>query len=175
MTLRKDVVTMMGNPLTLSGNPVKLGEKAPDFEVMDNDLKPVKFSSFKGKLALILSVPSLDTSVCSKETRRFNEEVAKYGNQVTALSISMDLPFAQKRWCGSEGIASLQTLSDYKSADFGNQYGVLIQELRLLARAIFIVDQAGFIQYVHLVKEITQEPPYEEVMKKLKSLLSGVK
>lgn len=173
--MRKNAITMMGNPLTLAGNELKVGDRAPDFQVVDQDLKPVKFSGSQGKLTLILSVPSLDTSVCSRETRRFNEEVAKVGNQVRALTISMDLPFAQKRWCGSEGIESLEVLSDYQLADFGNKYGVLIHELRLLARSVFIIDQKGVIKYIHLVKEVTQEPPYQEVMKNLSELLSGVK
>jgi thiol peroxidase len=166
---------MQGNPLTLSGDELKVGSKAPDFEVTDLALKPVKFSSFKGKPCLIFSVPSLDTSVCNKETHKVNQEIAKFGNQVTVLTISMDLPFAQKRWCGAEGALNLQTLSDYKTAEFGQKYGVLIKELRLLARAVFLIDTDGILRYQHIVKEISHEPPYEEIFNQLTSLMSGAK
>jgi len=158
------IITMKGGPLTLVGNEVRVGDKAPGFEVLDNDLSPVRFSSFGGKLCIISSVPSLDTPVCDMETRRFNEEASKLGSEVVILTISMDLPFAQKRWCGAAGVSKVQTLSDHRNASFGTSYGVLIKELRLLARAVFLVDRAGTVQYIELVEEITDEPDYEAVL-----------
>lgn len=168
-------VTMKGNPLTLFGKELKVGDKAPDATLMDNDLSPLKISSFKGKALLIISVPSLDTSVCSLETRRFNKEMDAFGNAITTLVISMDLPFAQKRWCGAEGAKTVKTLSDYRSAEFGEKYGVLIQDLRLLARTIFIVDAEGVIRFTFLVQEVTNEPPYEEILGQVKQFLSKAK
>jgi thiol peroxidase len=124
------------------GNEVKVGDEAPDFEVLSNDLSPVKLSSFRGKVCIISSVPSLDTPVCDTETRRFNEEAQQLSSDAALLTISMDLPFAQKRWCGAAGVTRVQTLSDHRDASFGTTYGVLIKELRLLARAVFVVDPA---------------------------------
>lgn len=164
MKERTGIVTMKGNPLTLVGNEVKVGDVAPEFEVLSNDLSPVKFSSFRGRVCIISSVPSLDTPVCDTETRRFNEEAQQLGSDAVILTISMDLPFAQKRWCGAAGITRVQTLSDHRDASFGASYGVLIKELRLLARAVFVVDRNGVVQYVQLVKEITEEPDYEAVL-----------
>ena len=166
----KKTVTMKGNPLTLSGNPVKIGEPAPDFEVIANDLSEVKLSSFSGKTCLISSVPSLDTSVCDTETRKFNEEAGKLDDNVVVLTISMDLPFAQARWCGAAGVENLQTLSDYRNAEFGNAFGVLIQELRLLARAVFIVDSKGILRYIQIVDELTNEPDYADALEALKGI-----
>jgi thiol peroxidase len=166
----KKVVTMKGNPLSLSGNSVKIGDTAPDFKVIANDLSEVSLSSFSGKNCLIVTVPSLDTSVCDIETRKFNEEATKLDENTVVLTISMDLPFAQARWCGSAGVENVQTLSDYRLADFGNKYGVLIEELRLLARAIFIVDAKGIIRYIQIVDELTNEPNYEETLEALKGI-----
>ena len=170
MKERIGLITMRGNPLTLIGNEVKAGEVAPDFVVLDNNLSPVKFSSFRGKICVVTSVPSLDTPVCEIETKRFNEEAGRLGPEVAVLTISMDLPFAQKRWCGAAGVTKVQTLSDYRDASFGMAYGVLIKELRLLARAVFLVDKGGKIQYLELVKEISKEPDYEAVLRALKKL-----
>ena len=170
MVERQGIITMRGNPLTLVGNEVKVGQKAPDFGVLDNNLSPVQLSSFLGKVCILSSVPSLDTPVCATETRKFNEEASRLGPNVAILTISMDLPFAQKRWCGAEGITRLQTLSDHRDASFGNAYGVLIKELRLLARAVFLVDQQGVLQYAQLVKEVTNEPSYDEIWSALKKL-----
>ena len=164
MEERADMITMMGNPLTLLGPERKVGDVAPDIEVLNNDLSPVKFSSFHGKVCVISSVPSLDTPVCDMETRRFNEAAGKLGDDVVILTISMDLPFAQKRWCGAAGVEKVITLSDHREAAFGEAYGVLIKELRLLARAVFVVDREGTIQYVQLVKELTEEPDYDAVL-----------
>ena len=164
------IVTMKGNPLTLTGNPVAVGDTAPDFEVLANDLSEVRLSSFRGKTCLIASVPSLDTSVCDIETKKFNEEAKALGNGIVVLTISMDLPFAQGRWCGSAGVENVQTLSDHRKADFGENFGVLIEELRLLARAIFVIDKEGIVRYIQVVDELTNEPNYEEVLKALKGI-----
>jgi thiol peroxidase len=164
MTERTGIITMKGNPLTLVGKELKVGEPAPDFEVLGNDLAPVKFSSFRGKICVISSVPSLDTPVCDMETRRFNEEAGKLGTDVVILTISMDLPFAQKRWCGAAGVDKVITLSDHREASFGTAYGVLIKELRLLARTVFVVDGEGVIRNIQAVKEQTEEPDYDAVL-----------
>jgi len=167
MTERAGLLTIHGNPLTLVGDEVKVGDPAPEVELLDNDLKPVKLSSYRGKVLIIASVPSLDTPVCDLETRRFNDEAANLGPDIEILTISMDLPFAQKRWCGAAGVKRLRTLSDHREAAFGQAYGVLIKELRLLARAVFIIDREGTVQYEQLVKEVTSEPNYEEVLQAL--------
>ena len=171
MKERTGMITMKGGPLTLIGEEVKVGDPAPDVEVLDNGLSPVKLSSFSGKICVISSVPSLDTPVCDMETRRFNEEAGKLGADVAILTISMDLPFAQKRWCGAAGVDKLTTLSDHRDAAFGEAYGVLIKELRLLARAVFVVDREGRIQYIQLVRELTEEPDYEPVLDAVKKLI----
>ncbi|MHB9072472.1 MAG: thiol peroxidase [Desulfobaccales bacterium] len=164
MAERPGIITMKGNPLTLVGQEVHGGEPAPDFEVVANDLSPFKFSTLKGKVAIISSVPSLDTPVCNIQTRWFNDEAAKLGPNVEILTISMDLPFAQKRWCGAAGVDRVKTYSDHRDAAFGMAYGVLIKELRLLARAVFVVDKGGVVRYVQLVKEMANEPNYDEVL-----------
>ena len=170
MKERTGIITMKGNPLTLLGNEVNIGERAPDFIALDPNLTPIKLSSYRTKICIISSVPSLDTPVCDMETRRFNDEAARLGEKVQILTLSMDLPFAQKRWCGAAGISKVQTLSDHRDAHFGLAYGVLIKELRLLARALFLVDQKGILRYTQLVKEITNEPNYEEILSELKKL-----
>src|SRR3989338_5519285 len=136
---RTGVVTFKGNPLTLVWPEIKTGQKAPDFQVLAQDLSPVTLASSRGKTRLISVVPSLDTPVCDAQTRRFNQEAAKLPN-VAILTISADLPFAQKRWCGAAGIDKVQVLSDHKEASFATEYGVLIKELRLLSRSIFVID-----------------------------------
>ncbi len=163
-------VTFQGNPLTLAGTEVKVGDSAPDVEVLGNDLSPVKLSSYKGKVCLISVVPSLDTPVCDMQTRKFNEAAGNLGENVAILTISMDLPFAQARWCGAAGVDKVVTLSDHRDAAFGEAYGVLIKELRLLARAIFVVDKDGAVQYIQLVKEVTEEPDYDDVLGAVKKL-----
>ncbi len=170
MIERTGVVTMGGTPITLVGNEVKVGDDAPDFEVVANDLSTLWFSSFNGKVCVISSVPSLDTPVCDLETKRFDEEMGKLGFDVEMLTISMDLPFAQKRWCGAADVKRVKTFSDHRDASFGMAYGVLIKDFRLLARAIFIVDEMGVIRYVQLVKEIRNEPDYDDVINALKQL-----
>jgi thiol peroxidase len=171
MKERTGMVTMRGNPLTLVGNEIKVGEMAPDFVALDNNLTPVKFSSYRGKTCILSSVPSLDTPVCDVETRRFNEEAIKLGDNVLILTISMDLPFAQKRWCAVAGVNKIQTLSDHRDASFGTSYGVLIKELRLLARAVFLIDRKGILQYMQLLEDLTKEPDYKGVLSALKKWL----
>ena len=157
---RKNIVTMKGNPLTLVGPELKAGDMAPDFTVLANDLSPVTLADGAGKVRIISVVPSLDTAVCDQQTRRFNEEAANLGEKVVVLTVSMDLPFAQARWCGAAGIDRVKTLSDHRDASFGTAYGVLIRELRLLARAVFVVDAAGKIVHVQIVPELTDHPDY---------------
>lgn len=171
MAERVGVTTMKGNPLTLLGNEVKVGDNAPDVTLVANDLSEVKLSSFKGKKVIISAVPSLDTPVCDLETKRFNQEAAKLGD-VVILTVSKDLPFAQKRWCAAAGVAAVKTLSDYRS-NFGETYGILIKGLNLLARAIFIVNEEGKVVYTQLVKEVASEPNYEEVLKAVKGDACG--
>ena len=170
MKERHGLITMKGNPLTLMGNELKVGEKAPDFMVLDNALTPVQFSSYRGKICILSSVPFLDTPVCDMETRKFNEEASRLGTDVLILTISMDLPFAQKRWCAAAGVDKVKTLSDHRDASFGTSFGVLIKELRLLARAVFVVDRQGTIQYIQFVKELTKEPDYDAVLNAIKKL-----
>ncbi|MBW8002260.1 MAG: thiol peroxidase [Planctomycetes bacterium] len=167
----KKQVTMKGSPLALQGDDVEVGQAAPDFEVIANDLSGVKLSSFKGKVCIISSVPSLDTSVCDTMTRRFNEEADRLGDDVIVLTISMDLPFAQKRWCGAAGIENIQTLSDHRDMAFGKAYGLVIKDLRLLARAVFVVDKEGIIRYKQIVEELTDEPDYDAALQAAKNLL----
>jgi thiol peroxidase len=155
---------MKGTPLTLLGEEIKVGDTAPNFTALDNELAPVGLSSFRGKVLIVCSVPSLDTPVCDKEARRFNEEAAGLGTDVAVLVVSMDLPFAQKRWREAKGVSAVQTLSDHRDASFGEAYGTLIKELRLLARAVFIIDKEGIVQHVELVKEIADEPNYETAL-----------
>jgi thioredoxin-dependent peroxiredoxin len=161
-------ITFKNSPVTLLGNEVKVGDNAPDFTVLSNDLAPVTLSDSKGKVRLISVVPSIDTGVCDAQTRRFNEEASSLGN-VEVLTISMDLPFAQSRWCAANGIENVQTLSDHRDASFGEAYGVHIQELRLLARAVFVVDANDKVTYVEYVSEATNHPNYEAAIEAAKS------
>lgn len=172
MAERKGVVKFKGEPLTLLGQEVKVGQTVPDAEVLANDLSAVKLSSFRGKVCVICSVPSLDTSVCDTQTRKFNEQAVLLGDDVVVLTVSMDLPFAQKRWCGSANIENVQTLSDHRAGEFGSAFGVLIKELRLLARAVFIVDKNGVIKYIQIVDELTNEPDYEAAIKAVREIIA---
>jgi thiol peroxidase len=161
------IVTFKGNPVTLLGNEVKVGDQAPDFTVLANDLSEVTLSDYKGSVRIISSVPSLDTGVCDAQTRRFNEEAANLAG-VKVLTISVDLPFAQKRWCAASGLENVITLSDHRDLSFGNAYGVVMKELRLLARAVFVVDSSDKITYVEYVSEGTNHPDYEAAIKAAK-------
>jgi len=171
MEERTGAVTLKGNPMTLVGPEISVGQPAPDVELVTNDLSDSQLASFRGKVCIIATVPSLDTPVCDTETRRFNKEAAKLGDDVVVLAISTDLPFAQARWCGAAGVKNVQTLSDHREAAFGAAYGVLIKELRLLARAIFVVDKEGVVRYTELVKEVTDEPNYNATLAAAKELL----
>ncbi len=172
MEERPRTVTMKGRELTLLGDELKAGENVPNFETTAGDLSKVKFSSFHDKIRVILSVPSLDTTVCDVMARRFNQEAANLDKKdVVILTISMDLPFAQKRWCGNAKANNIIILSDYFDANFGKAFGVLIKELRLLARAVFVVDRDGIIRYIQIVDELTSEPDYEAALNAVKELL----
>jgi len=162
-------VTFAGNPLTLLGNEIKVGDKAPDFVAVGPDLSPVKFSDFAGKTVIIAVYPSVDTSVCAAQNRRFNAEVNQLTNTVV-LSISCDLPFAQSRFCAAEGLTNIKTISDHKDLDFGEKYGFVIKELRLLSRGTVVVDKTGIVRYVEFVPEVTNEPNYEAALSVVKSL-----
>ncbi len=156
---RTGLVAMRGKPLTLVGPELKATWPAPAFTAVTNDLSAYEFKP-GGAVYILSSVPSLDTSVCSTETRRFNEEAAKLGEDIKVLTISMDLPFAQKRWCGAEGIKNVQTISDYRDHAFAKAYGVYIKENGLLARAVFVITRDGKIKYIQIVPELTNEPDY---------------
>lgn len=158
--------TFKGNEITLLGNPVKVGDKAPNFEVLNTDLSVVSLNDFKGKRKLISVIPSIDTGVCDFQTRKFNEEASKLENTVV-ITISCDLPFALRRWCGSVGL-DIVTLSDYKDTSFGKAYGVLIEELRLLNRSIFVIDEEGIVIYAEYLEENTNHPDYEKAVNVLK-------
>jgi thiol peroxidase len=172
MNKRTNAITMKGKGLTLLGDELKVGDKAPDFQVTANDLSPVNFSKYQGSVCILVAVPSLDTPVCDREAKRFNDEALNLGEDVRILIISADLPFAQTRWCGANGIDRIETLSDFKDNDFGTKYGVLMEEVMLLARAIFIVDKNGTVQYVQIVKEVTDEPDYDSVLKAARELVN---
>ncbi|MDF1508732.1 thiol peroxidase [Robertmurraya sp. DFI.2.37] len=161
-------VTFKGNPVTLVGTEVKVGDKAPNFTVLANDLSPVTLEDAKGHVRLISVVPSIDTGVCDAQTRRFNEEAAKLDN-VKVLTVSVDLPFAQKRWCAAAGIDNVQTVSDHRDLSFGEAYGVVMQELRLLARSVFVIDSNDIVTYVEYVSEGTDHPNYEAAIEAAKA------
>jgi thioredoxin-dependent peroxiredoxin len=160
-------VTFKGNPMTLPATEVKVGDKAPNFSVLANDLSPVTLESSQGQVRLIAAVPSIDTGVCDAEVRRFNEAAAQLDN-VKVLTVSVDLPFAQKRWCGAAGIENVQTVSDHRDLSFGEAYGVTMKELRLLARAVFVIDSSDTVTYVEYVPEATEHPKYEAAIEAAK-------
>ncbi len=171
MAERVGAITMKGNPLTLTGHEIKVGDKAPDVTLVANDLSEVKLSSFKGQKVILSVVPSLDTPVCDLQTKRFNKEASLLSG-IVVLTVSKDLPFAQKRWCGLAGATAVKTLSDYRG-NFGETYGVLIKGLNLLARSIFVIDEAGKVIYTQLVKEVASEPNYDEVLKAVRAQACG--
>jgi len=161
-------ITAKGKPLTLEGILPKVNEKAPDFTALDENFSPKTLKDFKGKIKILSSVPSLDTPVCSLETKKLSDMMKRLGEDYIFITISMDLPFAQKRWCGTEGVENVITLSDFKEKSFGRNYGVLIKETGLLARCVFIVDKEDIIRYIQLVPEITDEPDYKDIEENLK-------
>lgn len=171
MSKRNDAATFQGNPLTLVGPEIKPGDIAPNCVLVGNDLSAVTLGDFAGKVLIIATVPSLDTPVCDMETRRFNTEAASLGDDIQILTVSMDLPFAQARWCGAAGVEAVQTLSDHKDASFGQGWGALIEELRLLTRAVFVVGKDSKVAYVEYVKEITEEPDYEAALAAARKLV----
>ncbi len=169
---RPNATTMRGNPLTLLGPERKPGDRLPEFTLVDNGLKPVTAADGAGQVRIFSVVPSLDTPVCDAQTRRFNEEAARFGGRVQVITVSMDLPFAQKRWCGAAGVAHVQTLSDYQAGSFGLAMGTLIKELRLESRAIFVVDAQGIIRYVQYVPEIADAPDFDRALAAARSRLA---
>lgn len=164
---------MKGNPLTLVGHEVKTGQKAGDFKAIDYNLAEKTLGDFKGKIKLIASVPSLDTPVCDSEIKRFNDEAARLSKDLAVIFISMDLPFAQKRFCQEFDINRVKTLSDHRDASFGMSYGALIKEMRLLARAIFILDKTDTVKYVEYVKELGMPPDYNAALAALKEIITA--
>lgn len=171
MNEKTGLITFKGNPMTLLGSELKVGDNAPGFSVVDNALAPTTLNSYAGKVKIITAVPSLDTPVCDTETRRFNQEAAGLADGVVVLTVSLDLPFAQKRWCGAAGIDKVVTLSDYRDRSFGLGYGVLIKELLLLTRAVFVVDAGNIIRYIQIVPEVTGEPDYAAAIAAARALL----
>jgi thiol peroxidase len=167
------VVTMGGNPMTLSGSSLAVGDKAPDFTVLDQELKPKTLKDFSGKFKVISVTPSLDTKVCDMQIHWFNEDAANQPEDVAVMNISMDLPFALARFCSTKGIDKAIALSDHRDASFGQNWGVLMKEMRLLARAVFIVDKDDVIQYIEIVPEVTDHPDYESAIKALEKLTKG--
>jgi thiol peroxidase len=168
---REAAVLFKGNPVTLLGPEIKAGDKAPDFRVVDNGLQPVTLKTDAGKVRLIAVVPSIDTPTCDTMTRRFNQDAANLPDSVVVYTISVDLPFAQKRWCGNAGIDKVQTLSDYQERSFGLNYGLLLENLKLLARAVYVIDQHDQVAYAEVVAEVTAEPDYTAALEAVKRLL----
>lgn len=169
---RRDVVKAHGNPVTLTDAQLRVGDKAPDFTVLDGNLKEIRLKDFEGKIKLISVTPSLDTPVCDTQARRFNQEAAKFPGSVVVLNISMDLPFAISRFCTTAGIDKVKAFSDHRDSSFGMAYGVLVKELRLLARSIFILDRDNTIRYIEIVPELTEHPDYGKALNEMNKLLS---
>jgi thioredoxin-dependent peroxiredoxin len=172
---RTGIITMKGRPLTLVGPDIKIGDKAPDFTVLDATLANVKLADFDGKTKIISVTPSLDTPVCDLQLRRFNSEASSLPHDVVVLNISMDLPFAIGRFCTTAEIEKARALSDHREAAFGAAYGVLIKELRLLARSIFIIDKDNIARYKEIVPEQTNHPDYEMALRVLKKVMEAAK
>jgi thiol peroxidase len=168
---RSGLVTFAGKPLSLIGDAVKVGDTAPDFTVVDKELKEVKLSDFAGKVKIVSVTPSLDTPVCDLQARRFNDEAQKLPDSVAVLNVSMDLPFAIARYAADAGLDRMKALSDHRDASFGTSYGVLIKGLRLLARSIFVIDRENTIQYQQIVPEVTSQPDYDTALTEAKKLI----
>ncbi len=164
MNERTNAITFKGKPLTLLGYDIKVGDAVPDVTLRDSGLSQVTLSSFEGKVCVISTVPSLDTPTCDAQTRRFNQEATKLGDDVVVITVSVDLPFAQGRWCGAAGVENIVVLSDYFDRSLGQAFGVLIKELQLLARAVFVINREGVVDYVQIVNEMTEEPDYQAVL-----------
>lgn len=170
MDKRKNLITMGGEPMTLIGKEIKIGDKAPDFTALKTDLTPYSLKDAEDKIKIISVVPSLDTGVCELQTIRFNEMASELGD-IVILTISVDLPFAQSRFCGAKGIDKVITLSDHRDLDFGMKYGFVLEELRLLSRGIVILDRDNTVKYVEYVKEVTNHPDYDRALEEVKKLL----
>ncbi len=171
MEKRKGIVTMGGEPVTLLGKEIKVGDKGPDFTVLKNDLTPFTLKDAGDKIKVISVVPSLDTGVCELQTINFNQAASDLGEDVLILTISVDLPFAQQRFCGAKGIDRVITLSDHKDLSFGLNYGFVVEESRLLARGVVILDRDNTVRYVEYVKEITEHPDYDKALEEVKKLI----
>lgn len=168
---REGAVTMKGNPITLLGPAIEANEDAPEFTALKNLVTPASLSDSTGKVRIILSVPSLDTPVCSIETKKFNDHAAALGDEVLVLVVSIDTPFAQARWCQAEAASNIQTLSDFRDRDFGKKYGVEIEGLGIYARAAFVVDKQGVVVYSEYVPEVASEPNYEAILDAAKAAI----
>ncbi len=171
MEKRSNAVTFAGNPVTVVGAELAVGQKAPDFSLTANDLSTKTLADYEGKVKVISVIPSIDTGVCDAQTRWFNQNVTALGEDVVVLTVSVDLPFAQKRWCAASGIENVVTLSDYKTVEFGKSYGFLIEELRLLSRGIVILDKENVVRYVEYVPEITTAVNFDVAVTATKELL----
>lgn len=167
---RQGIVSIYGKPLTLIGNALTVEDRAPDFMVLDGELNEVRLEDFSGKIKMISVTPSLDTPVCDLQLRRFNHEASSMPGDVVVINISMDLPFAVKRFCATAGIDHAKAFSDHRDASFGTAYGVLIEEQRLLARSLFIVDKFNRIRYAEIVPDLSSHPDYERALNELRSL-----
>ena len=168
--IRKNVITMKGTPLSLVGEELQVGQEAPGFQLVANDLSEKTLDDYRGKVKIVSVVPSLDTSVCDTQTRRFNEKSAQLGEDVVVLTVSADLPFAQKRWCGAAGVDHVETLSDYKTNQFGKDYGLLVDDLYVLCRAVLVLDRDNRVVYRQIVPEIASEPDYDAALEAAKSV-----
>ncbi|WP_026895287.1 thiol peroxidase [Clostridiisalibacter paucivorans] len=169
--MQKDI-KFGGNPVTITGKEIKIGDKAPNFNAVNNDLSVFDFhKETEGKIKIISAVPSVDTKVCSLQTIRFNDEASKLSDDVVIVTVSVDLPFAQERFCGAEGIKNIHVVSDYKDLDFGQKYGFIIDEFRLLTRGVVIVDKDNIVKYVEFVKEVTNYPDFDRALEEVKKLL----
>lgn len=166
-----DTVTFKGNVMHLEGSQPAVGSKAPDFTLTANDMSPRSLKDYAGKVLVLVCVPSLDTPVCDMEVRRFNTEAAAQSDKVRIVAVSRDLPFAQARWCGAAGVTAVETLSDYRTASFAKTYGILIKELDLLARCVFVVGPDGTLAYSQMVTEVTHEPDYAAALEAVKKLV----
>jgi thiol peroxidase len=171
MAKNNEIITMKGSPLKVEGRCIEEGTQAPEFTLTANDMSDTTLASFAGKVLVLVCIPSLDTPVCAIETKRFNQEAANLSKDVAIVAVSRDLPFAQKRWCGAEGVSSVTTLSDYKYRTFGKSYGTELPDLAILARAVFVIDKAGKVAHVDYVTEIADEPDYSAALAAVKKSL----
>jgi thiol peroxidase len=170
---RSGVITFKGAPLTLAGNELKSGQPAPDFKVhyFEGGMKTITLADLKGKPTIVSVVPSLDTAVCAMQTKKFNDQLASLGERINAVTVSMDLPFAMNRFCGAENVKNMRVGSDYQDRNFGNNWGTLIEELKILARAVFVLDANGKVVHAEYVGEVTNEPDYDAALEALRRQL----